>query len=357
MQVDLGVDRRVQQQHPRPAREEAGVRGADQRPVRDAEVAELLVADRLRAAGPGPARCPRCSGAAAAPGCAAGRPRPKSRLARIQAASSVRPGRGSAAGKSAGPQSSRPLAPTPRGSQPTKSKRWVAIASAGGGAVRTKSTPEPPGPPGLAKSEPIRRAGSAAGLRISARSIVRPCGARVVQRHRRGRALEAAVAVGPVEHRDRRVHLRGGRGRRGRRRRGAGPAGEQAGQQAHGEQAGGGQPAGAVSSCGHGSLLRYGRYGLGWCRVGKRGRPRRGAAGRGNAIGTRAHLPTRYADDGGRAARPASGESLNRPPTRPRRPVPVSGRGAAGSEEVRGAAPHGAAGGAAWTAPSRWRTW
>ena len=58
---------------------------------------------------------------------------------------------------------------TPRGSNPTMSKR---LRSAGGKRLvapsRTKSTPDPPGPPGLMNSDPIRVALSVAGSRIIA---------------------------------------------------------------------------------------------------------------------------------------------------------------------------------------------
>ena len=57
---------------------------------------------------------------------------------------------------------------TPRGSKPTRSNRlrialgnWLAPS-------RTKSTPEPPGPPGLMTSEPMRCDRSVAGSRSSA---------------------------------------------------------------------------------------------------------------------------------------------------------------------------------------------
>ena len=69
-------------------------------------------------------------------------------------------------------------APTPRGSNPTTSKRastsGVQIVCAA--PSLTSSTPEPPGPPGFTNSEPMRRAGSLAGRRISASEMVGPPG-------------------------------------------------------------------------------------------------------------------------------------------------------------------------------------
>ena len=65
----------------------------------------------------------------------------------------------------------------PRGSKPTRSKRArTSSVYRNGPAPTTKSTPEPPGPPGLRNSEPIRRRGSVAGSRVSAIEIVAPLG-------------------------------------------------------------------------------------------------------------------------------------------------------------------------------------
>jgi hypothetical protein len=64
------------------------------------------------------------------------------------------------------------------------------------------STPEPPGPPGLRKIEPIRRAGVAGGQPDQRQRDLRPVRVVVVQRHPGGGALEALAAVGPVERRD-----------------------------------------------------------------------------------------------------------------------------------------------------------
>ena len=59
------------------------------------------------------------------------------------------------------------LAATPRGSKPTMSNR---ASTADGNSLRAPSaywTPEPPGPPGLTTSAPIRRDGPAAGSFIT----------------------------------------------------------------------------------------------------------------------------------------------------------------------------------------------
>jgi hypothetical protein len=59
----------------------------------------------------------------------------------------------------------------PRGSKLTTSNR--AASSAGIGRFWTSAfTPDPPGPPGMWKSTPIRLLGSVAGLRATATSIV-----------------------------------------------------------------------------------------------------------------------------------------------------------------------------------------
>ena len=59
------------------------------------------------------------------------------------------------------------LRPTPRGSKPTMSKRSrMAAGKIVVASCRTKSTPDPPGPPGLVTSEPMRRARSVAGSRM-----------------------------------------------------------------------------------------------------------------------------------------------------------------------------------------------
>ena len=136
--------------------------------------------------------------------------------------------------------------PTPRGSKPTRSKR--AFTSSGSSSTRkwTDSIPEPPGPPGLTKSEPIRVASSVAGCRVE-RELDRP-GRRLVvaQRHLDRPALPARVVV--VLRR--RAVLPLDRGRRGRRVRARGRAGR--------------------------SRLRPGR-------AGRRGRHRHVAAGRAGA--------------------------------------------------------------------------
>jgi hypothetical protein len=66
---------------------------------------------------------------------------------------------------------------TPRGSNPTMSNRARTSAlNRIGAAKSTMSKPEPPGPPGLTNSDPIRRAGSLAGSRSTAIEIVPPSG-------------------------------------------------------------------------------------------------------------------------------------------------------------------------------------
>ena len=69
------------------------------------------------------------------------------------------------------------LAPIPRGSNPTRSKRratsvfFIRIAS-----WEAISTPEAPGPPGLTNSDPMRWPGSLARSRETASCAVGPCG-------------------------------------------------------------------------------------------------------------------------------------------------------------------------------------
>src|SRR5439155_26680273 len=66
---------------------------------------------------------------------------------------------------------------TPRGSKPTMSNQArTSPEKRNGAAKRAKSTPEPPGPPGLMKIDPIRRAGSAAGSLTTAIEIAAPTG-------------------------------------------------------------------------------------------------------------------------------------------------------------------------------------
>jgi hypothetical protein len=59
------------------------------------------------------------------------------------------------------------LPPTPRGSKPTQSKRETSW-NAGGGAVRTNSTADMPGPPLFRNSEPILWSASSARWRTTA---------------------------------------------------------------------------------------------------------------------------------------------------------------------------------------------
>ena len=124
----------------------------------------------------------------------------------------------------------------PRGSKPTRSKRALTSSEyRNGPAPRTKSTPEPPGPPGLRNSEPILR------LRVGGREPgqgegdLLALGPVVVQRHHRGGALEGleafASAAPPVQP---------GHGRRAgarrRRRGGRGRGDREQGRRQHGHQ-------------------------------------------------------------------------------------------------------------------------
>ena len=65
--------------------------------------------------------------------------------------------------------------------------------------TRAKSTPEPPGPPGLRNSEPIRRLGSAAGRRSDLQVDPRAVRLVVVERYGSLGALEAALTRDPVQ--------------------------------------------------------------------------------------------------------------------------------------------------------------
>ena len=53
-------------------------------------------------------------------------------------------------------------------------RRTVAVNSSGncGTSPHASSTPDPPGPPGFSTSEPMRRAGSVAAMRVTATSTV-----------------------------------------------------------------------------------------------------------------------------------------------------------------------------------------
>jgi hypothetical protein len=65
----------------------------------------------------------------------------------------------------------------PRGSNPTRSKRALTSAEKRAGpASRTRSTPEPPGPPGLRNIEPILAPGPDAGSLMSDSEISAPRG-------------------------------------------------------------------------------------------------------------------------------------------------------------------------------------
>ena len=65
---------------------------------------------------------------------------------------------------------------TPRGSNPTRSKRARNDSGRNWPIERTMSTPDAPGPPGLTNSEPIRCPRTAAGRRIRAKDTVAPSG-------------------------------------------------------------------------------------------------------------------------------------------------------------------------------------
>jgi hypothetical protein len=73
-------------------------------------------------------------------------------------------------------QSTGELRPTPRGSIPTMSNRLPTSGPKNDVAPNVKSTAEPPGPPGLTSSAPIRRAGSVALRRAMVSTVVAPCG-------------------------------------------------------------------------------------------------------------------------------------------------------------------------------------
>ena len=121
---------------------------------------------------------------------------------RTRAALSASAGRGNRAAKppafcssSVRQSTAGRLAPMPRGSQLTTSKRANA-SSAPGGAVRRNSNPDTPGPPGLTNIEPIRR-----GLVLRRPPDDRQVDRRavrvgVVARHAGGGAVEAAAKPG-----------------------------------------------------------------------------------------------------------------------------------------------------------------
>ena len=68
--------------------------------------------------------------------------------------------------------------PTPRGSKPTTSKRRSTSVGSVSDSPTAASTPEPPGPPGLTTSEPIRFCWPASRTRTMNSSIALVAGAR-----------------------------------------------------------------------------------------------------------------------------------------------------------------------------------
>ena len=68
--------------------------------------------------------------------------------------------------------------PTPRGSKPTTSNRFSTSVGRLSPSPTAASAPEPPGPPGLTTSEPIRFCCPASRTRIRNRSIALRDGSR-----------------------------------------------------------------------------------------------------------------------------------------------------------------------------------
>ena len=169
--------------------------GAEQRAVREADVADLRlahrgadrvqVARRRRRRHVREHRC-RC--------CAGTRRRTSVHAATFSATrgGSVRdrdrPRRTGRGRRGSGPASS---APTPRGSHDTRSNELRISAGNRSAASRRKSTPDPPGPPGIREEHADRLApGGQAGQR---ERDVRPVGMREVERDRQRPALDLAA--------------------------------------------------------------------------------------------------------------------------------------------------------------------
>ncbi len=69
-------------------------------------------------------------------------------------------------------------APTPRGSKPIRSYWSRTSLGISSFIISGRSSPEPPGPPGLSSMAPCRAAGFSLFIRDIARSIVAPRGRR-----------------------------------------------------------------------------------------------------------------------------------------------------------------------------------
>ena len=168
LEVERRVDRAVERHRPDVVRELLRVARPDQGPVREAEVAQLLVADGrpddVEVVGDRVGRQVRQRGVIplrALAGVVPGRIDQRAAARRRRRAT----GRAPPARSRLSMQRMAVLEFTPRGSKPMMSKRLRRLAGnrSPAAALRTNSTPDAPGPPGLTNSEPIREARSVAG--------------------------------------------------------------------------------------------------------------------------------------------------------------------------------------------------
>ena len=198
---DARVERAIEDHRADPVREPVRVHRPDERPVREAEVARASRRRRRPGSGRGPGRRPRWTGTGGSRR-SARRRRPRTRATGRSAPGAPRRRRATGRCRRGRSRSSMQrtglLELTPRGSKPTRSNRSRMALRELLAPSRTKSTPEPPGPPGLTISEPIR-APSVRGGQADERQVEharRRVG--VVLRDLDRGALEALAAVGPA---------------------------------------------------------------------------------------------------------------------------------------------------------------
>ena len=178
-EVLLGIDDAVEHHRSQAVGEPLGVAEPDEGAVGEADVGDRVAAERLpdrfevRHGGVGAdvgeerrdRRPVQASTSAASDSSRAARPAASRGARSVDRKVSAKPE----------PHCSGAVPPTPRGSQETMSKRRL-ISSLKGPSLPRKSTPDPPGPPGLVISVPILASGSVAGRRANARLIVAPVG-------------------------------------------------------------------------------------------------------------------------------------------------------------------------------------
>ena len=172
-------DGAVQDQRPHTVGEQLGIRGTEPRAVGETDIAELVVAEtRARRASRSRAALlvPTNGSSARESGVHVSTRLSASATNASHPASSPGASSDTSSSKSTS-QSIAVLAPTPRGSNETRSNRSVSSGGITAATLVRNSMPDPPGPPGLNTSEPMRRSSSAVAARATAMSIVSPSGA------------------------------------------------------------------------------------------------------------------------------------------------------------------------------------